>query len=1232
MIENGDHVQGTGPPSYAEAFPPLSSIMAATSGSQAPQSAWPVKSIRSTTVTQVFHVPLEERRFQFEDHPSFGGETRQSEIIRDIKERTGCEIEMSMPKDRGLTIMVTGKPSVVVQARREILTKLQTQAHVDLKIPKEHHKFIIGREGSKLKTIELATATKISFPRTEDSSDIIRIMGTREGVDKARHQLQTISDEQAKLGFERLEVEKEFHPFIQGPNGSVAKSIMEQTGARINIPPPSLMKNEITVAGDKDSVAKAVAQIRKMHENLRRTCSTVPVEVRKSQHKYIVGPRGQGLQEVLQSTGVWVEVPAPDADVNTITLRGPQEKLGQALTQVYEKANSVVIESVHAPHWLHRFIIGRKGQNVQKITQDLPKVHVEFNSDLDKIILEGPPEQVQLAKESFETFTEDLMATMDFAEIHVEQKYHRHIIGKGGASVNKIKTETGTSIIIPPDEEKSDVIRIEGDPKGVAAAKTMLLDMAAKMENERTKDIIIDQRFHRQIIGAKGEKIKEIRDRFNGIQVAFPDPGEKKDVVTLRGPKEDVDKCFQYLKKMAAELAANNYRQQVKVFKKFHGTIIGKGGATLRKIREETDTKIELPPDSSASDIIVITGRKENVEKACSRIKAIEKEMASVVDLVVPIPRRLHNSIIGPKGKLIRAIMDECGGVRIHFPPSESTSDEVRLHGPRDDVDRAKSMLLELVDEQALNNHSLEIRCKPEYHRFLIGRGGANIRKVRDEFGARVIFPQKSSDDDAEAVTIIGRKEKAEAARDHLLKLIKDLDNIVEVEMCVDPKYHRHFIQRRGQLIHEISEENGRVIISFPRSGTNSDKVILKGAKQCVSSAKAHIEQVIEDLEAQVTIECVIEQRQHRSIMGPKGSNVQGITQEHNVSIKFPDRDPPPKPATNGDAPESPKEPEPRNIIRITGRLENAQAAKQALLDLIPIDVEVEIPNEFHRYIIGQRGREIRGLMDEYDVGITVPSSDKRSDIITINGPRKNCEEARQALERRRQELEAEKEEKELRSFQVSMQVDPKYHPNIIGRKGATINKIRDDHDVRIQLPDKDGPNADEITIMGYEHQVKAAQDDIMKIVQELEEQISEEIEIDHRVHSRLIGQKGKAIAKVMERFKVDIRFPRDKQSSTVVITGLEENVEDAKEHLYTVAEDYMQDVIEKAEEQELLKHYTVPKQGGSKSSRVQGASGYVVSGAPWNAATEEFPAIGAVMAPKKTQWGPSAWGPKLPK
>ena len=74
-----------------------------------------------------------------------------------------------------------------------------SQAHIELKIPKEHHKFIIGREGAKLKSVELATATKISVPRSEESSDIIRIVGTRDGIDKARHQIQMISDEQVDL-------------------------------------------------------------------------------------------------------------------------------------------------------------------------------------------------------------------------------------------------------------------------------------------------------------------------------------------------------------------------------------------------------------------------------------------------------------------------------------------------------------------------------------------------------------------------------------------------------------------------------------------------------------------------------------------------------------------------------------------------------------------------------------------------------------------------------------------------------------------------------------------------------------------------------------------------------------------------------------------------------------------------------------------------------------------------
>lgn len=43
--------------------------------------------------------------------------------------------------------------------------------------------------------------------------------------------------------------------------------------------------------------------------------------------------------------------------------------------------------------------------------------------------------------------------------------------------------------------------------------------------------------------------------------------------------------------------------------------------------------------------------------------------------------------------------------------------------------------------------------------------------------------------------------------------------------------------------------------------------------------------------EAQVTTECAIPQKFHRSIMGPKGSRIQQITRDYGVQIKFPDRE-----------------------------------------------------------------------------------------------------------------------------------------------------------------------------------------------------------------------------------------------------------------------------------------------------------------------------------------------------
>ncbi len=48
--------------------------------------------------------------------------------------------------------------------------------------------------------------------------------------------------------------------------------------------------------------------------------------------------------------------------------------------------------------------------------------------------MEGPPEEVEKARESLEQQSQDLVARMSFVEINVDAKYHKHIIGKGGST------------------------------------------------------------------------------------------------------------------------------------------------------------------------------------------------------------------------------------------------------------------------------------------------------------------------------------------------------------------------------------------------------------------------------------------------------------------------------------------------------------------------------------------------------------------------------------------------------------------------------------------------------------------------------------------------------------------------------------------------------------------------------------------------------------------------------
>jgi hypothetical protein len=114
----------------------------------------------------------------------------------------------------------------------------------------------------------------------------------------------------------------------------------------------------------------------------------------------------------------------------------------------------------------------------------------------------------------------------------------------------------------------------------------------------------------------------------------FPAPEEKRDVVTVRGPKEDVDKCCSYLTKLYKEMVENSFQLKVPIFPQCYRLVVGKGGANIRKIREETNTRFDLPPliegkSKTEAEIIVITGKKEHCEAARDRLLNLQNSVVS---------------------------------------------------------------------------------------------------------------------------------------------------------------------------------------------------------------------------------------------------------------------------------------------------------------------------------------------------------------------------------------------------------------------------------------------------------------------------------------------------------------------------------------------------------------------------------------------------------------------------
>lgn len=504
-------------------------------------------------------------------------------------------------------------------------------------------------------------------------------------------------------------------------------------------------------------------------------------------------------------------------------------------------------------------------------------------------------------------------------------------------------------------------------------------------------------------------------------------------------------------------------------------------------------------------------------------------------------------------------------------------------------------------------------------------------------------------------ITIVGKKEAVQAAKEKIAARVAQLENTTEDTVEVDPVYYKDLTANRGRFLRELSDDFGGVRIDLPRAGDDgkyaSNAIRLKGSKADVPRAIARINEYVEEVKNRVTVELQIPGSAIPAVLGSGGSNVIRISGEYNVNIKFPDR----KRSERSEADAEEKS----ETVFVSGARANCEQAIAELQALVPQTETIEIDNKYHVAIIGEKGSRITQLQTETNVRINLR---KNSNEVAIRGTKADIEAAKAKLAALIADLK-------LKEYTETLEVDPKYIAALKGERGSSIIEFSNKFKVNISFPrpakrataaaaaaadgedeaaaspaaaaeateklEEDEPEAEataeaegeaegegeadgeeapeevalpvQVKVKGYEKDVKAAVVALQEKIKELESLVRVELSIDPRVHFRLVGKAGANLKALQDKYKVRIMFPRNKDSWKIEIFGTESGCDEARTKLEFDAEDLLQDIAEKEHLQKYIRNPT----RSQDSERAAPAAPFQVRGAPWQAGATDFPSLG---------------------
>ncbi|KAK9325920.1 hypothetical protein V1517DRAFT_284191 [Lipomyces orientalis] len=886
------------------------------------------------------------------------------------------------------------------------------------------------------KAKDLSGVTSIESSTSKSLSTTFIVKGKPESIAVARRAL--VKGLTAKVVTEKISVPSSVRPFIIGTGGRNLKAIQQRTSTKIQV-----QKKEEVAEGDADSSSKL---------------------------KYEDGEE--------ETTDVTIE-----GDIDGVALAK-----AEILEVVAERTKNLTIRLSQVNPDYFPYFAAQVGalEEDKDVRVRVPTLYREPSDAAPAIIISGERSAVQDTKVKIEESLQELQRSYGTANTSIPKRQHRFIVGEKGKTLQEIFDLTGCVVKVPPAEDPSDIVTLVGPRARIGEAINLSMTKANSIVLERI-DISKahgKNRVHARDLTRYFKSTKRLQDieKDSDVQISQPSSKElfnesiQEVAYDIAGKtNESVKKARKVLVDLVNSIPPVRVAHLAGIDPLLHRHIIGFKGRNLQKVKEQFGVETLIPDEADESNEIVLIYEGKNtdefgpddgeirsgLESAIMFFEDIKTKQADLVTRVLTIPAKNHKFIIGPKRSTINALSGPESSVYIQLGlnkdrPSQShdiTVDSVIIRGPADEVDSVAEKIEEIVEEasnqEILNSFSVTFDFPTKFSSQLIGKGGSNISKYREELGVKIDL------DDEGTVTIKGIKSNVLETQARIEALAARLADEVVLRLNVPIEHHSALIGQKGKFVKRL-EERYDVRVNFPRSDElengdasdflpkNKDEIVIRGPSKGATKARDELLELYKyEAERGHSTTITVPKKAISRIIGRNGEFINDIMDSTGAKVDIVRKE------TDDDT----------SAIAISGTEEGIQKAKAKILEVVEEFEQftsqiINVDKKYHKSLIGNRGAALRDIVLKSggpdDVSqqrriIRIPPASSSDTRITVQGNEDVVAKVIQEIQRRVAQLEN----------QIESEVDValEKHRFIIGPGGSTKRSIEQECGVTLIVP-----------------------------------------------------------------------------------------------------------------------------------------------------------------------------------